>query len=92
MFGGVGLLGSNGAESHHDLFFNGPSIVEQGAGNGFNAFDASFVDSRAGVGHGGVLGSGTIGDRSFFVGQELGLGGVQVIVTGKEFLYVAFHG
>ena len=37
------------------------------------------------------MGSGAIGDLGVFVGRELLLGRVQVMVMGKEFLYDNFH-
>ena len=91
MFGGGVLFGPNGTEIHHGIVVDIPSVVDQVSKNIFNAFDAGCIKRQVGVGRSSVLGSGTISDIDVFVGQYLGLGVVQVMVTDKDFLGVSFH-
>ncbi len=49
VFGGDGLLRTNGAEGNKKFVVNGPCIVEEGANDGLNTLDAGVVEFGGGV-------------------------------------------
>ena len=49
VLGGLGLLGADSAESGKEFVVDGPCIVQEGANNTLNLFDAFVVEGRTGV-------------------------------------------
>ena len=62
------LFGANFAECMEELVVNGTCIVEEGSHNSLNTLDADVIKGWASVWVRCVLGGGTIGDGSGFVG------------------------
>jgi hypothetical protein len=91
-FSGSGLLGAQGAESGKVLVVDSLCIVEKGANDAFDSFDA-FVGERRTVGFVvGNLGDLAVDNFAVLVRGELALGRYRMVVFDVDVVDVAWHG
>ena len=91
-FGGRGFLGANDAESNKKFAVDRASVPQEGAKNTLDALDAVRVEWRELIGICKLMGLGAVEDGGMLVWRELGVGGLWVAVSGKEFFDVAWRG
>ena len=86
------LFGANFTEHMEELVVDGTGIVEEGSYDALDMLDAGVIKGWASVWVRSVLGDGTIGDGSGFVGREAAFFRAGVVVLDKEGVNVVIHG
>ena len=88
---GSSLMATEETEANKELFTDCTSIVEEGANNSLDTFDACIMEEGARVRGGGELILGPVLDLTMLVGQELIIGGILVEIFDDDSFDVTIH-